>query len=631
MLSLVIFFALISSGSVLCAAVWNRKYEEIVPITCSCIVMILFLFGIIGVLETGVIFICILGVGLYVFAMIWSITQNKIKDAVLNILTPAFFVYIFSLVFFAFFIGGKMLWRWDEFSHWGDIVKVMTILNDFGTNPESHSTFQSYPPGMSLFQYVLQKINMWVTKTEFSEWRLYFAQQVFCLSFFMPFLKKIKKESIFQTLGYALVIFLVPLLFFDDFYTSIYIDQVLGILTGTGLAMILWHRKKDISYSLYIWFVCGMLVLVKDAGMLFATIVGLVYIIDCFLESKKYKSKNWIQIINASITLLMIFIPKMLWNYNIAINGAGKVFGGDVDLVQLLAVVLGKDSTYKSTVWKNFYRSMITTTVPLGNTGIELNYLCLILIFLLLVGIIIKIAENRVYITPTRGKVVFVTVILTICIYIVGICVTYMFKFSEYEALNLASFSRYMNIVFLAVWVIIILSMIRILKETDVSYSNWCVLGLICLMVIVSPMESVYKYISREAVTISTIGRRTYEELTNEIKKNVTSNDRVYFISQETSGFDFWVMRYNSRPNYNTFSGAWSIGEPFYEGDVSTQEMTQEEWLDILCENYDYVALFKTNDYFIENFGDAFENKGDIAVNCVYKVNKETRQLVLCE
>ena len=65
---------------------------------------------------------------------------------------------IFLLVFFAFsvFNAGKLASTWDEFSHWIDIVKAMTTVDDFGTNPQSLSTFKSYPPAMSIFQYVLQ-------------------------------------------------------------------------------------------------------------------------------------------------------------------------------------------------------------------------------------------------------------------------------------------------------------------------------------------------------------------------------------------------------------------------------------------------------------------------------------------
>ena len=68
MVSLILWFVFLSSGSVLCAAVWGKKYEEALPVTCSALVLLLFLFGIAGILKTGVLFVCFLGgVNLYFF------------------------------------------------------------------------------------------------------------------------------------------------------------------------------------------------------------------------------------------------------------------------------------------------------------------------------------------------------------------------------------------------------------------------------------------------------------------------------------------------------------------------------------------------------------------------------------
>lgn len=53
MISILLWFAALSSGSVLCAAIWKRRYEEILPITCSIIVMVLFLCDIAGSLFWG--------------------------------------------------------------------------------------------------------------------------------------------------------------------------------------------------------------------------------------------------------------------------------------------------------------------------------------------------------------------------------------------------------------------------------------------------------------------------------------------------------------------------------------------------------------------------------------------------
>lgn len=54
MLDIGLFFAVLLSGSVFAAARFGRKFEEILPITCMGIVLVLFLFGAVGLLSVGV-------------------------------------------------------------------------------------------------------------------------------------------------------------------------------------------------------------------------------------------------------------------------------------------------------------------------------------------------------------------------------------------------------------------------------------------------------------------------------------------------------------------------------------------------------------------------------------------------
>lgn len=65
-------------------------------------------------------------------------------------------------------------------------------------------------------------------------------------------------------------------------------------------------------------------------------------------------------------------------------------------------------------------------------------------------------------------------------------------------------------------------------------------------------------------------------------------------------------------------------------GDMYSVEKSPEEWMDELVENYDYVALYKLNDYFIQNYAEMFEGE-EIVSNALYRVNKQTQTLELVE
>ena len=129
----------------------------------------------------------------------------------------------------------------------------------------------------------------------------------------------------------------------------------------------------------------------------------------------------------------------------------------------------------------------------------------------------------------------------------------------------------------------------------------------------------------------SSVNARTpYEVLSREIRQKCDGDDRIYYISQESSGYDYWVSRFNARPNSFSENFSWSIGEPFYDGDVWTKNMTADQWQAMLLEGYDYVALYRINDYFLENYSHLFAQPEEIAVNTLYRVNCQTGLLEKC-
>ena len=92
-------YIIISSGGVLCAAYFGKKYEEILPITCAGIVLIMFLFGVAGLLTLGVLVVCGISALLYILSFVRLYKTTSWKDVLCNTFTPAFFV------FFIFYIG----------------------------------------------------------------------------------------------------------------------------------------------------------------------------------------------------------------------------------------------------------------------------------------------------------------------------------------------------------------------------------------------------------------------------------------------------------------------------------------------------------------------------------------------
>jgi hypothetical protein len=604
----------------LCAAVWDRKYEETIPITSSMIVVILFLFGIIGNMRLGAIAVCTISTAIILFSIAWIIIKKKIRTFIGNFFTSSFVFFGILCVAIVYLNVGRMASKWDEFSHWADIVKVFTTLDDFGTNAKADSMFEYYPPAMSLFQYFCEKVYIWFGNGTYSEWRMYAAYQIFALTYIMPFLNK---RKIYFYLVSIVTILNFPLIYYNTFYESLYIDQFLGILSGTGLATVFISREKDAFYTLRVLLTCIILTLSKDAGLFFAVTLACAYVWD-YCSGQKGTVRSRLPIVGMSVCSFLI--PKLLWNGYLKLHDANPT-SVPVDFKVLIQIILNKVDNYQRTTWEEFWKALFTRTVSIGNTGISVSYIAVILINIVLLYaiIVLYIKSDESY--SKIGKILMAIVSIQYVLYIIGLCLTYVFKFGSYEGPRLASYERYMNIAMLSVWTTVI--MLIVFKLQTICKENWGLgLAVVAIIITISANDKMYGFISMDTVKESLEIRDSYTEICDKIMDCSTVESNIYVVQQESNGFDGLVIRYAVRPNY--VAGA-SIGEPFYDGDVWTKELTVEEWIEDLCENYDFVALYKLNDYFYQEFSSAFADPDDIEENAVYAVNRETRLLEKCE
>ena len=634
MLTQIVLFAILISGSIWASAVCKKRFEDLLPLTCASIVLLLFLCGTLGILKAGVYLVLAISVLLWTCSIIYLLKKRSWKDFRECFVTPAFCLFAIAFVVLIYTNYGMIAAEWDEFSHWADVVKAMVYIDDFGTNPAAHSTFQSYPPGMSLFQYFFQKVYGILNRGEsFSEWRLYYSYQIFFLSFLMPFLRELSFENfsvkrIFTVITAAVLCFFGPMLIFNNIYIVILIDAFLGLMTGTGLAMIFVRKNKDWCYDMYLCMNIAILILAKDAGMLFAAFMLAAYIIDilCFRKGKNLK-KLFLSIVG-TISLLL---PKLLWQYNIKSDNARISFSKKIDIKELFKVIVGIDKTsYRVDVVKNFFDRLFTQCFEISVLKIGIPYIVIYAVLILACyGMYRKYKKWNRENDSTR-KMIFILLAIETVIYIFGLCVTYMFKFSEYEALGVASFDRYMNIILEGMVVFLLMIVINyiICNQKQKKFE----IGVLIIIVALLPWGMIKEVGMRHTVSNTINTRVRYYpiiEQIEEIAEDTGETLKICVISQESAGYDRWILRYSLRPH--EIVGSDSIGEPFYEDDIYTEEITVDEWKNELKETADYVALYHLNDYFMEEFAAAFENEEDIHENGVYLVDKTTGMLSLYE
>lgn len=623
----IVIFVLLLLSSCACAACYDVNFEDALPNTCMLEILILFVLGLFVGLQIA--FWAVIVYSIILFA-IFFLNIKRVRFLRENIIAISFFIGIIGFFLLCDFgmLAGRIS---DDFSHWAYIVKEMFRLNDFGTNPASDAYFASYPPGMALFQYFIQKIYLIVNKFVggggyFSEWHCFFAYHIFIVSLFFPFYSLVKRKNIFVQATFFISIIFLPITFYIG-YVDLAIEPALGILSGTGLARIVLEKKKKYSYDIYIFLECAMLVLMKDSGMFFAVFLALAYLIDFYIGLKtnciEHVYKRTIRKIG--IFLTVIIIPKIMWNINLLINNTERRFSSKLDVHTYINIVLGRDLSYRGTAFHNFLNALFNRNISIDffnlQPNIPITYFQFFVLIIILMCVLFKILDLKETNGSLKRKIgVWIIIALQFIIYTIGICVAYMSNFTEAEAINLASFSRYINVVNLSGYIVVVLAAFGIVFEMTKSGSLISAVVLLCVF-LAAPRTYMLKYVSREYVKESVEKRRLYQPLSDVIKSNCNEDSSICFISQSPSGgYEMLGIIFMIRPcNMKTISDTYSMYDGVFkqEPGKSNVEIFQE----VLKEQFDYFVLSQTDDYFTNTFASAFS--GEITENTLYLINKE--------
>lgn len=628
MIAVILFIIIICSGSIYCALYHRRRFEEIMPITAIGTVLIVFVFGVIGQLKFGVIACISLAAALYIMSAVKLVRDKNWNTVKMYIFTPAFCIFLLAGVVFVIGDMGKQANLVDEFSHWADTVKIMTYLDDFGTHPEARANFPSYLPGMSIFQYILQKLICMVEgKTVFSEWHLYFAFQMFIVILLLPFLKNTDFKDVMSLITWCVALFVAPLMVGRFMYRDIYIDPFMGLLSGVGLSMVLVWKQKDLFYSITIWLLCAMSILSKNIGTMFGIFLFIAYTADILLTKKNGNPKGvWKRKISMiSICFAFTMIPKWLWQWEMHRANVASTATKGIDILGFIQVLLGKGTEYHTQIFQIYKNLLCTEGMKPGYIPYEIPFVAVMAMIIVLYGVLYAVyAKKEPEMKTVRGIVLSISV-LQMVIYVVGLCMLYMYRFDEYEALNMIAAKRYLQMEILSNWVvIIILSVTAILRW--VTGRTVCILAVVTMLAI-SPVKELYNVAARIHVRNSQKVRRELEPLKYLTDTWCDIGDNVCVISQQPID-DGLIARFNIRPSNYIYPGILTANESDAEGkSVYTKEALQNMWRN----KCDYVLIFHLNEEFCTEYGELFAQPNQIEENAVYHIDEVTGLLTKCQ
>lgn len=598
---------ILCSTSYFGSAFTKRNGELFLPITVFGMIAITYLFGIFNILDKSIYMIWTITIASYLIGTIKIIFDKSIKEFVKNFFSFGIIFFVLSVLLLIVYNRGRYFSSWDEFSHWGAVVKSMYYNKELSVFPNSHLQFKSYLPGFSLFLYDIQLII-----GSYVEYYVIVASKIFYFALMSCFIPLFRKQG--KTLIYLGAVILIPTILFSNFYYTILIDPILPIVAAFLIIFILKSEKLR-SFE-WIIIILGMLTLylLKDVGKFFVLIVYSALIYKLYLEKEGVFKKRIVSIYKEDsiwiiLSVIIVLFAHLSWNALLEMYEVTQSFNEKVILSDFAKVVLGYIQGYRVTVFQNFLSALFNSSLfTISNIDI-----CAIHVGLLIVSCIIisKLKNNKTYLFLTC------TFFMYYCLYLVGLLVMYMYKFSEYEATKLASFSRYLNCLLLLFLIIFFFEIITSVRKMR---GIW----IICFILTLSNFNLTFsEYYNRNNPFQD---RKEIIEIKNTIKEKIPGRHDIVVIAQNDNGWIYQKANYEFMEISKNIIGGWSFGTA---DDIWTRDYTDEEFYSYLRQ-YDVCYISVVDNEFIDKYGRYFENSKNMKNNSlyIYDANEELYVLV---
>ena len=612
----IILFFIFVNTTIAYANLFKRKFEETVIFTVVTYITVLFLTGILGNLNVGFYMLIIANV-IALVNNIYSIIKKKISLKN-QIFTFGFIVFVLSYMLILWISVGRKAVEWDEFSHWALAVKNMFALNNLGLGEGSNILFKNYLSGTSIFQFFCTKVS-----GEFKEGMLYVGMNLMIVSTIIPIFKNVKsRRSLISYICYG-IMFFVPMYFYPTIYKTIYVDGILALVFAYTLYSYFSDYEEGLSkfklINLAISFM--FLVLIKDFGIVFAAGSLFIILVDNLFVRNKFKIKSlWKNSNKLILTAIPMLMIKIIWIIILKSNNIVARLDTSNIMPTILNFFKGNLLPYQITTKENYITALFEK--PLTEVY-SFTFVMCICLAVILAYIVRKNTNNK------KG----IQVMLSLSIIGAGayafllLFVPFLALFSEYEALNLASYSRYMSSYILG---LIFMELALIIREISIDNNKFerFTLSIFAIFIFSFPFTYIEQFtIFARELNLDTIEKRSsFDTFNKVIKENVKHDEKIYFIATNTIGYEYYIARYEATPI--GFSEprprSWSISDkPYSETDIWTTVKSAEEWKIELIDNYDYVYLYMIDEVFLKNYGNLFCNTVEtIENNQLYKVNK---------
>lgn len=593
-------YILFANASSVC--IFKKKFLKLLPLTLLLSVFPLFLSGLIFSSFTIGIIINLL----YALYFAFYIVKNKKNQKVLeefkkNYFTVGIAVFFVLYLFLFIYDYNRNFKGWDEFSHWGVMLKEMFRIDNFYTVKDSTLlVHKDYPPFLQLFEFFFLKLS-----GGFSESGAIMSVHLLEFSIILSFISEKlvpNVKNILKTAGKTLLIIgiiLMTILLFDmhTIMNSIYNDYILSILVAYVMILIMSEKDKTSNSLLFTMSVVSVfLLLTKQVSIAFYMMILFFYAI-CSYKKIKLDKKTVIKLVVLLIVVPLLFYES--WSMFVDRFDIIKQFKiSDIKFGELYDVFFNA-SNAKHVIVTNYVHTIFNVPITVFNL-FDMTYFNSFILYSLLV--LIFAIKNTKYTKKDMLKY-YITILIGFVGYSFLMLILYIFCFGG-EGYTLASFNRYMDTYLLIEYLSLFILFMKCNEEKLKVIPYVIVFLAVTLTIQNTYFEKIKPTYSKKNIT-------SEEGVANAIVEKVGEGKKVYLLGQNTDGFYQFAVKYYANP----------IVTNFYHYNLDTTCEDCKQLFDAKIKNYmsefEYLYVLNTTDEVKEKYDFVFSN---IENGKIYKI-----------
>lgn len=504
-------------------------------------------------------------------------------------------VFVLLFVYLCLYHSPSYFNSWDEFSHWGPMVRGMYNNNKLYSYLNINNAHPDYPPLFQCVEWLFCYLS-----GSYSETYIYIGLGIFTFSLFLPLLTNIcikqTKEQIKYALLFVILVFCIVAVDYQMyiFLQAIELDMSMGIVAGVCAYMIINYENNRNNNMLIVFYLIAIL-LTKEIGLAFY-LISLILIVSIRIITNKEKD-----IVRKMILYVVIPVTIFIsWKLYVKGLNPGQFSLSKINLVDTVKLLLGGNGeSWQIIVRDSFLLSLFTKNL-FGNCLPSSPFFQVFLV-LLFGYVLFNHKYNKKYEIPSA-----ISLVLSAGGYIFTMFVLYEACFSVEEATGLASYSRYFSTFILFLITLIVSSVYSHCVCLDNNKNYYLIIGLVGALLFVS--NSRITMLIRNGHKVSQLSTDEFKTFAKQIEIENFEKTNTLIIDQ--TGLHAPMASYYFYKN---------VGFGYH---ILQEQYDKDTFINLYKNKYDYVYVWKKNDGLDKIWNQLKNDK--LEESKLYKVKNDT-------